>query len=244
MENKRITLPEIQAQYDEFIDSCAKFNFYTRSLAIQEQKITECERFLLVIKAYKSQAAKGQDEVAANLFFHFQCMINAMTCSLRVWVALKSQNYHAAWCRLIDAEEYVEVALRGRDYPGIRNLELHLKSMEASLFPGWALYNSPGHTETIGDCSICRAPFVECSHIENEIYMGSLCRRINRVVVEAHHSALVKNPKDRRCILTKISGDNRKMRDYFTWEDLDEVKDDDGMYVEGVLMSFHSLDLN
>ncbi|MFV2058660.1 MAG: hypothetical protein ACC707_19530 [Thiohalomonadales bacterium] len=117
--------------------------------------------------------------------------------------------------------------------------------MEIALFPGWALYNSPGHTETIGKCSICGSAFTKCEHIENNIYMGQLCLRIDRKLIEADHSALVKNPKDRRCIMTKVSGDNGKMIDYFTWEETNDIKgDEEGMYVEGVILSFHSLDFN
>ena len=197
------------------------------------------------MKEYKSQAIDTKDEHTANLLFHFQCMVNSMAASLRLWVSLKDKNYHDAWCNLVDAQEYIEVALKIADYPGIRNMETHLKAMEIALFPGWALFNSPGHTETVGKCSICSAPFVQCEHIENQIYLGRFCQRVDRKIIEAHHSALVKNPKDRRCILTKISGDHGKMIDYFTWEETgEENKDDNNMYVEGVLLSFHQLDLN
>lgn len=240
-----MTFDEIRIEYDDFIDSCAKFNSFTRSEIIQKEKISECVKYIQIIKSYKAQAIDENNEGAANHLFHFQCMLNAMLASLRVWVSLKSDDYHTAWSSLIDAQEYIEVALKITDYDGIRNMQSHLEAMEIALFPGWALYNSPGHTETIGKCSICGNVFTKCEHIENNIYMGQLCQRIDRKLIEADHSALVKNPKDRRCIMTKVSGDNGKMIDYFTWEETGDIKgDDEGMYVEGVILSFHSLDFN
>lgn len=245
MTNKRVSLDIIRENYDSFIDACAKFDFYTRSKRIQKAKLKECEQYLQVLKGYKYQAIEKNDEHAANLLFHFQCMVNSMTSSLNMWLSLKADDYHEAWCHLIDSQEYIEVSLKIADYPGIRNFESQLKAMEAALFPGWALYNSPGHTETIGKCSICASPFLECEHIENNIYMGRLCQRVDRNIIEAHHSALVKNPKDRRCIITKVSGDNGKMIDYFTWEEMDDGRKDDGNnYFEGVVLSFHNLDFN
>lgn len=245
MSNKRISLNKIREDYDEFIDGCAKFNFYTRSTDIQKEKINECEQYILLLKGYKAQAIDKQDEYTANLLFHFQCMINAMAASLKTWVSMKANAFHEAWCNLVDAQEYIEIALKVADYSGIRNMQNQLKEMESALFPGWALYNSPGHTETIGKCSICGCSFIQCDHIENNIYLGRLCQRVDREIIEVHHSALVKNPKDRRCIITKISGDHGKMIDYFTWEETEEENnDDDGNYMEGVLLSFHNLDFN
>lgn len=240
-----MTFDDIKTEYDNFIDSCAKFNFFTRSERIQKEKISECEKYIQLIKSYKVQAIHNNNERVANLLFHFQCMLNAMLSSLKVWVALKSVDYHSAWSNLIDAQEYIEVALKIADYEGIRSMENQLKAMEVALFPGWALYNSPGYTETIGKCSICGNAFTKCEHIENYIYMGQLCQRVDRKPLEVDHSALVKNPKDRRCIVTKVSGDSGKMIDYFTWEETSDTKGDgEGMHVEGVILSFNSLDFN
>jgi hypothetical protein len=245
MANKNITFTEIKDSYDEFIDSCAKFNSFTRSEKIQEKKYTECQEQIQVIKGYKQQAIQKEDEHIANQFFHFQCMLNSMASSLKLWIELKEEKHHSAWCNLIDAQEYIEIALKITDYDGIRNMEYQLDCIEHAVFPGWSLYNSPGHTETIGKCSICKTDFIHCDHIENKIYMGQLCQRVDRKIIEANHTAMVKNPYDRRCIMTKVTGDNNKMIDYFTWEETDDLMEKDGQYyVEGVLFSFHSLDVN
>ncbi len=242
---KTMTIEEIKHLYSEFIETCSKFNFFTRSEEIQRQKVAECEQHIQMIKAFKAQAINKENELEANHLFHMQCMLNAMKSSLKVWLEVKNGDYAKAWHCLIDAQEYTEVALKVSDYEGIRNMERHLKNIEEAVFPGWAIYNSPGHIESIGKCSICLGPFLECNHIENQIYMGQFCQRIDREILKANHLAMVKNPKDRRCIITKLSEDNGKMVDYFTWEECGEAnQDENSMKVEGIFLSFSSLDLS
>lgn len=208
MNDKKISYAEIHEEFCSFIDSCSKFSFYTRSIEIQRQKVTECDKHLVVIKQYKSQAIERNNEHVANQFFHMQCMINALKSFLLMWIEIKENSFENAWTHLVDAQEYTSIALRINDYDGIRNFEARLKGAEDSLFPGWKIYNSSGFVETIGKCSICHNSFSECNHVENEIYMGSLCQRIDRKIVRIDHVALVENPRDRRCIITKTSDDD------------------------------------
>ncbi len=244
MSEKEITIEEIHSNYCDFIDSCGKFNFYTRSKITQETKISECSQYIQLIKSYKNQAIEKGDEKVANKIFHMQCMINATKSFLLMWVKLKEDEFNKSWSYLIDAQEYVSIALRIEDYEGVRNLEVRLKGAEDSIFPGWSIYNSPGFVETIGKCSICNEPFSKCDHIENTIYMGRMCHRIDRKIINVDHFAFVENPRDRRCIITKISDDDGNEVDYFTWEKtgikLDISK---GMHAEGVMFSIPTLDV-
>ena len=245
MTRDKICFQEIKEIYEKFIDSCAKFNFFTRSIEKQKEKISECIQYINLIKAYKAQAIERNSELQANHFFHMQCMMNAIKSSLEMWVNIKEHNFARAWCLLIDAQEYIEVALKVADYEGVRNLESRLTSIEHSIFPDWALYNSPGHTETIGKCSVCHKSFVLCDHIENQVYMGKLCQRVDRKIIETNHVAIVKKPQDRRCIITKLT-DNGKTLDYFTLDESDKPLSDnpkdDEMMTSGIIMSFRSLD--
>ncbi|MCR4734720.1 MAG: hypothetical protein K5829_06950 [Treponema sp.] len=43
-----------------------------------------------------------------------------------------------------------------------------------------------------------------CDNIEEKLYYGSICKRVNVTDVDMNHMALVKNPKDRRCVITKF----------------------------------------
>lgn len=245
MNERAVSFEKVHDDYCDFIDSCGKFSFYTRSTEIQRQKILECENYLSVIKSYKSQAAEKQNEHIANQFFHMQCMINAMRSSLLMWVQLKEGKFEWAWTSLVDAQEYTSIALRINDYEGVRNFEARISGAEESLFPGWKIFNSPGFVETVGSCSICDQPFSTCSHIENEIYMGSLCQRINREIVRVDHFAFVETPRDRRCIITKTSDDDGNEIDYFTWEKTGKKVDNEkGHHVEGRMFCIPTLDVS
>lgn len=245
MTDKAISFDEIRNDYFNFIDSCGRFNFFTRSKRIQSEKVVECEHYLQVIKSYKKQVIDKGVEALANELFHMQCMVNANRSSLLMWIALKEEKFNDAWSDLVDAQEYISIALKIKDYEGVRNLEKRLQGAEESIFPGWSLYNSPGFVETIGNCSICGELFSLCEHVENQIYMGQLCQRIDRKIVRVDHSAFVQNPRDRRCIITKISeGDGHEI-DYFTWEKTGEKKgNSDGMHAEAIIFKIPTLDVS
>jgi len=241
-----VTVPQIHENYSKLINSCDKLNSYTRSIRLQKNKITECEHNISYIKGFRHQAQSHSDEAQANQFFHMMCMLNAMRSALLLWVHIKEGTYDKAWTDLIDAQEYTAIALKVSDYEEVRNLEENLQFIEKSIFPGFALYSSPGWTETVGDCSICGSKFSECDHIENQIYMGNLCRRINRKLIELDHAALVKDPRDRRCILTEISNNEGEMINNFTLEKTGEKKElgsDGGMRITSIICSFAELDL-
>ncbi len=84
------------------------------------------------------------------------------------------------------------------------------------------MYNSWGAKLKGGKCSICGAYYDKCEHIDGLIYFGRLCTIIGFESLEADHSSLVDNPRDRRCIINKISTDEGFMRDYITWKITDE----------------------
>ncbi len=244
MNEGNISFDQAHDEYCNFIDSCGKFSFYTRSTDIQRKKVLECENYLYVIKQYKAHAIESNNENIANQFFHMQCMVNAMKSSLLMWIQLKEGKFEDAWTRLVDAQEYTFIALRIIDCEGVRNFESRLKGAEDALFPGWKIFNSPGFVETIGNCSICHSPFSACDHIENDIYMGRLCQRIDRKIVRVDHLAFVENPRDRRCIITKISDDEGNVIDYFTWERTGKKNDNkSGHHVEGRVFCIPTLDV-
>src|SRR5690606_13161187 len=245
MTDINISFDEILNEYIDFVDSCGKFNLFTRSKRIQSEKVVECEHYLQVIKSYKKQAIDKGVEALANELFHMQCMVNASRSSLLMWIALKEERFNDAWSALVDAQEYISIALKIKDYEGVRNLEKRLQAAEESIFPGWSLYNSPGFVETIGNCSICGELFSLCDHVENQIYMGQLCQRIDRKIVRTDHFAFVQNPRDRRCIITKILEDDGQEIDYFTWEKTGEKKDNsDGMHAEAIMFKIPTLDVS
>lgn len=82
MTDKTISFDEIRNQCFDFIESCGRFIFYTRSKRIQSEKVVDCENYLKVIKSYKKQVVDQGIEALANELFHMQCMVNASRSSL------------------------------------------------------------------------------------------------------------------------------------------------------------------
>lgn len=247
MKRDVISFESISNSFKDFIDSCARLNYFTRSKRLQSEKVIECDYFISSIKEYKAQAIEFGSEEMANEFFHMQCVVNGVRSVLLMWVTLKDEDFQKSWSHLIDAQEYASVALKTKEYEGIINFQSQLIAIEEAIFPGWALFNSPGFIETIGKCSICGSNFAVCDHVENEIYFGSLCQRVDCEILELNHTAVVENPRDKRCIVTEISDDEGYMIDYFTWEKTGEYKEKkEGTigYMKSVLFTIPSLDFN
>lgn len=247
MKRDRISFESISESFMDFVDSCARLSFFTRSKTLQNEKISECDHFIRSIKGYKAKAIEFGNEEMANEFFHMQCVVNGLRSVLLMWVTLKDEDFQKSWSHLIDAQEYTSVALKTKEYEGIINFQSQLLSIEKAVFPGWALFNSPGFIETVGNCSICGSNFAVCDHVENEIYFGSLCQRVDREVLELNHTAVVEHPRDKRCIVTEISDDEDYMVNYFTWERTGErKKKQEGAirHIKSVLFTIPSLDFN
>lgn len=239
------TVDDMLDEFNERLLRVFNLNVYARALALQQEEIDALDDYIARVKKYKYLAIRKVDEPLANLFFHCQCLMQSLQASLRVWVVLKTKRPSEAWAHLIDAQEYLDISRKAKPDATLSRFEERLRSMEDSLFPSQNLYNSAGFSETIGKCSICQQPFAMCDHLEGHIYMGQLCQRVDREIIEVNHGALVRDPRDRRCVLVKNSNDDGRMIDRFTLEDVGPKKDDgdQAMHVEGVIMSFRQLDL-
>ena len=244
MIDKENSFNEMHNDFCSFIDSFANYINYTRSKEAQNQKILECEKYLKSIKHQKYQAVRIENERYANQFFHMQCMINTLKSFLLMWIKLKENDFENSWKSLVDSQEYLAIALKINSYEGALNLQNSLKSAEELLFPKWGKYLSSGFIETVGKCSICHNLFTICDHIENGIYMGSICQRIDREIVEIDHLALVNSPRDRRCIMIKMSDDEGNEIDSFTLEKTGKRLDNSkGRNFQGIVFCFPTLDL-
>lgn len=247
MENSWST-ENIRIEFNSKIKDADKYLYYVRSTRIQEMKIKELSEFLSIMRGFKKQARDLKNEGGANLFFHFQCVLNSYISILQMWVLLKSDKNHDAWNKLIDSQEYYSIAIKAvKDTDYLDNFIAHLKNIENSIFPGFSKYNSVGLIILGGECSICGKDLDNCLHLEDKVYMGRLCRRIKYEIVEMDHTAFVDNPKDRRCIITHISTDDGYYKDYFTWEKTEKIKDEekqdnDGLIVQSVVSNLNNIE--
>lgn len=243
-----VTVEGIIGEYNSVLKEAQKFNYLVRASELQLEECRKLEILKNKIKSFKYQAIDKGIEPHANLFFHFQCVINSFISVLKMWTLLKEQNHGVAWGKLIDAQEYISVAFRASDnHCGIEEYVERLYRIETTVFPEFPLYLSSAIVEKAGKCSICNKQFGDCEHIEGFVHMGRLCRRIESTLVNIDHVALVNQPQDKRCIIPYISTDEGKKRDYFTWRIFDEKINHDtkeNRSVEGVVLNLKDLDFD
>lgn len=232
---------EIQKEFCKKIDKLQNYNNLTVNINLKMKAIDDCVILIKNIKNIKSQAIKKNDCHKADQLFHMQCMLNSLISSLKIWIFIEDKEFKKAWDSLIDAQEYLSVANKINEYEGSHNLQVHLNSIENSIFPRRKMYLSAAFTSTCGKCSICLLDFYKCDHIENNIYSGRLCYRKDIENIQGNHVALVENPADRRCIVTSY-GEQNSIVDTFTLKEIElNDKCQKGVF-HGHLLTFSKLD--
>ncbi|MCE0459937.1 hypothetical protein [Pseudomonas uvaldensis] len=206
----------------------------TTSKKIIKDRLHELSPLIEVHRNYKYQAIQREEETEANVFFLMQCILSSIHSAFLMIKLHKDEQNLDSWCSLIDAIEYIDIATRVAHKLTI-NACTHIKQEIAEnhaifiikkrldlfshgLFRPDMIFTSPGIIESIGDCSICGLPFQKCDHSEGDIVMGRFCQRINRKIIHADHSAIVENPKDRRCIFTSSFNLDNVSIDFFSRE--------------------------
>ena len=109
---KTLTFNEIVKEYNEVLKESRNMDFFVRDKILQKNEIQKLKKEKNKIKQYKLQSIKNLDEEASNVFFHFQCVLNAQISILNIWISLKDNKPYDAWKYLIDAQEYIHYALR------------------------------------------------------------------------------------------------------------------------------------
>jgi len=233
------TFEDIHIQFCRKIDEIEVYNNFTVSLSLKELAIEDCINFTNYIKNLKYQAIQQKYTYEADQLFHMQCFLNSLLSSLKIWIHLEKKEFKKAWDSLIDAQEYLSIAKKINEYEGLNNFEKHLDHIEKAIFPKRKFYLSSAFTSIIGNCSICNHDFSDCNHIENNIYCGQLCYRVNIQNIKGNHVALVEAPKDRRCIVTNY-GQKKSIIDSFSLENIED-KDDvqDGIFYGCILSTKH-----
>jgi hypothetical protein len=235
--SQKATIPQLAEEYSAAVAEAAKFGYLVRASELQQEQIEKLLKLKSRIKGFKYGAIEADNEDAANTLFHLQCGLNAQISFLSMWILLKKSDYFAAWDALIDAEEYVSIAIRAADGGvGLDDFLTRLRNAEDVVFPGYGIYSSWGAVIRGGQCTICSKPFSECEHIEGKVYLGRLCVRVMPEIVKLDHVAAVKEPRDRRCVITELTTDDGWYRDYMTWQKTKKAEN----RKEGTLGSFVS----
>jgi hypothetical protein len=217
MNRRRATIPELVDDYTAAMKGGHQLGFLVRDTDLQVQKVDALVALKEQFRGFKTGARKAGNERGANIIFHMECGLNAMISFLTMWIELKRGSHQSAWSKLIDAQEYLSIALRASEGgTGVEEFLAHLQQVEQVIFPEFPLYNSVGQLIRGGKCTICENPFNTCEHVEGRVYWGTLCVRASPEVVKVDHVAIVDEPRDRRCIITEISEDDGYYHDRMT----------------------------
>ncbi|EMS84716.1 hypothetical protein [Leptospira noguchii] len=224
------SIKEVYDEAIEIIDESRKYLPFSRDIEFQKESLKKLREQISWIKSAKAIYAGALDETNANNYLYLQSCAYALISMLEVVIFTKEKSYHSAWDSIINAEEYIALGLRVAPEPEfLEELSRHRQMMEKVFLPDIPFYNSMGAYMKGGKCSICRSNYGNCEHIDGLIYYGSMCKIIDITDLKINHSAIVTNPRDRRCIPLHFESKKGFMRDIFTWietEDIDGSKTD------------------
>ena len=226
MDHEKATLPELANEYTAAMREAHKHAFLVRDTELQVQQVDVLIATKKRFRGFKAGAREAGDAGAANALFHMQCGLNAMISFLTMWIELKRGNHQSAWNKLIDAQEYLSIALRAAGGGvGVEDFLERLQRAEQVIFPGFPVYHSVGQIIRGGKCTICEMAFNSCEHIEGRVYSGRLCLRAQAEIVEVNHVSFVDQPRDRRCIITEITAEDGYYHDYMTGKRTKKAED-------------------
>lgn len=251
-----LSFEEIDNLFGELLKKCMDDLHPNTSKRILEARASELEEKIIIYKNFKYQAINRKHEQQANIFFLMQCTLSSVKCAFNSLQLFKEEDNHNSWHSLIDATEYIDIAIKVGETL-TRNFCEHLKEEHkkhvifvikerlhlfcSGLFRPDLKFTSPGIIESIGNCSICGLQFHKCDHSEGDIVMGNYCQRINRKILDADHSAFVEHPKDKRCILITTFDTEGNSIDFFSREPT-EKKNEPNTY-EFIVHHFGGIDL-
>ena len=250
--DENLTFTMIDKLFVDLIQNSIDDMQFTTSQRIIKERIILLESNISTYRNFKLQAINQKLEYEANAFLYMQCTIQAIHSTFLTFELIRHNSNLKAWGKIIDAQEYIDIAIKARCIikndaslnrdDGILEICNRIQKIEKGLFPSHKLYNSPAFIESIGKCSICHTNFLNCEHIEGEIYMGCYCIRIDRKIVELNHVALVENPRDRRCINTSKHNNLGQAIDVFSREPLKDKLNKDTF--RGIIYHMEQLKIN
>lgn len=118
----------------------------------------------------------------------------------RLWEKIACQNFSDSWNSLQNALDFLRI-IKKFSKINIQFFERQLTELEKT-YP-YKVFASIGMSVEFFECSICgkNIDSMECVHLRGELYSGEMASAIARNYVQLDHVALVKNPKDKRCVI-------------------------------------------
>ncbi len=216
-----MTVGEFVQEFQAAMLKVAPFLWFTRPAEAMIEPQRSADEWADRARAAKEGARVNKQEAVANLMLSLQCFARSISRQFEMFLKLKQGQPDAAWEALIDAQEYIQIALQIDDLPNYRFHADRLKKFGELLFP-IPLFTSCGIVYRAGNCTICEQRFDSCEHEEGRVYLGRLCREVNRRDVKLNEISLVPEPRDRRCRVGAWEDDEGVYRHWFTWEKIPE----------------------
>jgi len=201
--------------FNASVEEKANLSYIVRDSDLQRDALAELAALTAKVEDWKERAVSKQNENFANLFLGCECIIEALSAELNMWLELKAGRPDDAWKSLITAQTATRDAIRA--HRGFHHLEARatrLVSIERVVFPD-QVFLSAGLIVRRQECSVCNAEYEDCPHLVGMPYMGEFCRCILRDI-EADHIAMVKEPANKQCRIVYFNAEGGK-RNRMTW---------------------------
>ena len=212
-----LTLPNIVQSFEKEFEQLARLCYWiTTDSSKLLSACTKADKLSTKARSAKHFVQKRNEENKANMFFSMECAALSLKSLGKVWLELKAENPHEAWHALIDSQEYLRIAIQAHGTPQLAKRLAELDNIELTLFPQPGKFISAGIIFKSGRCTICGLRFDKCEHEEDLIYVGELCKQVQRRIIEVNHVALVDKPRDKRCYVNAYEDDNGMQIDYFS----------------------------
>jgi hypothetical protein len=216
-------LQDFIEQFNEVTIDCQKFCFMARGKEFQEEAFQKLSVLKEQASSLKEESIVSADEDSANMLLSLEEMIEALSCELRMWVALKEDNPNSAWDHLISAQGAARTAIQS--HSAVSHLEgyaEHLYLLEKILFPPQT-FLSPGIIIEESKCSICGEEYGECDHLKGKAYIGRSCgREITKARIR--EMSIVLSPANRHARVYHFT-EQGVTRDIMTWRVIDDTSD-------------------
>jgi hypothetical protein len=241
-----MTVNEFVREYEAAMQKIAPFLWFTRPSDVMVEPERRAQEWAARACAAKEEARSNEWGEIANLMLSLQCFASCIASQFEMYQRLKSGQPDAAWDALVDAQEYIQIAIQADDHVDYRVHSDRLRMAEELLFPRPA-FQSCGIVYRAGNCTICGRRFDSCEHEEGSVYIGRLCREVNRRDIKLNEISLVPEPRDKRCRVVAWEDDEGVYRNWFTWEKVQEeeagqeVKSSGGRRIAGYAYRFETL---
>ena len=146
----------------------------------------------------------AEREEVLNGFYVLNRFIDMLSSYLDIWARISKKEFSASWNSLQDALDLlrqVKKFINWNTNQEVGFFENQLLELER-LYPYNGFF-SIGATVEWFECSICGKDIdsFDCPHRKGELYQGQMAYAIAHNITELDHVAIVKRPKDKRCVV-------------------------------------------